>query len=125
MKHEFYDIAFRKKLYHSLEELQADADQWIAEYNSLRPHSGRFCYGKTPLQTLKDSIHLAQSKDLEKQYGGQVPLTRAPEEASSRSEVVSEGATAPQNNTSSEHESLLPRKKELESGEEIADNLTV
>lgn len=125
MKNEFYDIAFRKKLYHSLEELQADVDQWMFEYNELRPHSGRFCYGKTPLQTLKDSIHLAQSKDLEKQYGGLGPLTRAPEEASSRSEVVSEGAIAPQNKTDSVHESLLARKKELESGGKISDNLGV
>ena len=125
MKNEFYDIAFRKKLYHSLEELQADVDQWLFEYNELRPHSGRFCYGKTPLQTLKDSIHLAQSKDLEKQHKPQSPLIRAHEEASSRSEVVFEGATAPQNNTHSMHQSLLARKKEIESAENLSDNSPV
>lgn len=122
MKNEFYDIAFRKKLYSSLDELQADVDRWVLEYNELRPHSGRYCYGKTPLQTLKDSIHLAQSKNLEKQYSDQFLLTKAPEEASSQSEVVSAGATAQQSNVSSAHENLLARKEELESEVKISDN---
>ncbi len=122
MKNEFYDIAFRKKLYHSLEELQVDVDEWIHQYNELRPHSGRYCYGKTPLQTLKDSAHLAQSKDLGKQYATQSALIGAPEEGSSQSEVSSEGATAPQENLSCENESLMARKKELESREKISDN---
>lgn len=64
MKNEFYDTAFRKKLYHSLEELQADVDLWLKAYNEIRPHSGRFCYGKTPWQTFKDAAHLAKSKVL-------------------------------------------------------------
>src|SRR5690606_40431412 len=33
---EFYAVAFRKKLYQSLEELQADLDVWIKEYNEDR-----------------------------------------------------------------------------------------
>src|ERR1043165_7582689 len=48
---EFYRVAFRKKLYASLDELQADLDLWLAHYNEERPHSGRYCYGKTPMQT--------------------------------------------------------------------------
>ena len=63
MKNEFYDLAFRRKIYHSLEELQADVDEWINQYNELRPHSGRYCYGKTPLQTFKDSKHIAIEKN--------------------------------------------------------------
>jgi hypothetical protein len=47
---EFYRVAFRKKLYHSLEELQADLDAWLRAYNEERTHQGRWCYGKTPLQ---------------------------------------------------------------------------
>jgi transposase InsO family protein len=62
---EFYQVAFRKKLYESLEQLQTDLDQWIEHYNSERPHSGRYCYGKTPLQTFHDSIHLAKEKVLD------------------------------------------------------------
>jgi len=38
MKDEFYSIAFRKKIYHSLEELQRDVDEWLVVYNHQRPH---------------------------------------------------------------------------------------
>lgn len=62
MLNEFYRVAFRKKIYESVEELQADADRWLQEYNERRPHQGRWCYGKTPLQTFIDSIPLAKEK---------------------------------------------------------------
>ena len=65
MKNEFYDVAFRKKIYTSLAELQNDANQWLKEYNELRPHSGKFCYGKTPRQTFIESKPLAQEKMLD------------------------------------------------------------
>jgi transposase InsO family protein len=55
MKDEFYSIAFRKKIYSSIEALQADVDEWLKNYNELWPHSGKYCYGKTPMQTFKDS----------------------------------------------------------------------
>lgn len=61
---EFYRVAFRKKLYRSLEELQADLDAWLKEYNESRPHQGRCCYGKTPMQTFIDSLPLAKEKML-------------------------------------------------------------
>ena len=38
---EFYRVAFRKKIYHAIDELQADLDAWVAEYNHHRPHQGR------------------------------------------------------------------------------------
>ena len=66
MQDEFYSVAFRKKLYSSLDELQTDVDQWIAEYNESRPHSGRYCFGKTPMQTFRDSKHLADEKMLDR-----------------------------------------------------------
>jgi hypothetical protein len=50
MQDEFYSIAFRKKLYSSLEQLQADLDTWLEEYSQRRPHSGKYCFAKTPLQ---------------------------------------------------------------------------
>lgn len=59
---EFYRVAFRKKIYNSLEELQKDLDVWIKQYNEERPHSGKYCYGKTPMDTFKDSIILAKEK---------------------------------------------------------------
>jgi len=66
IQEEFYSTAFRKKLYRGLEELQADLDQWIGEYNRERAHSGKYCYGKTPLQAFLDSKHLAQAKMLDR-----------------------------------------------------------
>lgn len=67
MKNEFYDIAFRKKLYTSLEELQQDVDLWLVDYNEKRPHSGKYCYGKTPLQTFISSKSLSNDKQLDSQ----------------------------------------------------------
>jgi transposase InsO family protein len=64
MQDECYSLLFRKKLYQSLEELQTDVDEWVRKYNEERPHSGRYCYGKTPWQTFLDSKHLALEKDL-------------------------------------------------------------
>jgi transposase InsO family protein len=69
IQEEFYATAFRKKLYVSLEELQADLDAWLDEYNRTRPHSGKYCYGKTPLQTFLDSLSLAREKMLDASFG--------------------------------------------------------
>lgn len=44
---EFYRVAFRKKIYRTLEELQTDLDGWIEDYTKHRSHQGRWCYGKT------------------------------------------------------------------------------
>lgn len=52
----------------SLDELQADLDLWLACYSEERPHSGRYCYGKTPLQTWRDSKLLVEEKMLERQH---------------------------------------------------------
>jgi transposase InsO family protein len=45
---EFYRVAFRRKIYLTIAELQSDLDHWLREYNEVRPHQGRWCYGKTP-----------------------------------------------------------------------------
>jgi hypothetical protein len=62
LKEEFYDVAFRRKLYHTLDELQTDVDAWMVYYNTQRPHSGRYCFGKTPMQTFLDAKHIALDK---------------------------------------------------------------
>ena len=59
---EFYRVAFRKKIYRAIEELQADLDAWMTEYNERRSHQGRWCFGKTPMQTYLDAIPLAKEK---------------------------------------------------------------
>jgi transposase InsO family protein len=58
----FYRVAFRKRLYETIEALQADLDAWMAEYNEVRTHQGRWCFGKTPMQTFLDSAPLAREK---------------------------------------------------------------
>jgi hypothetical protein len=35
---EFYRVAFRKKIYRSIAELQEDLDAWIREYNHASQH---------------------------------------------------------------------------------------
>lgn len=40
---EFYQVAFRRKLYLTLEELQADLDIWLAHYNGERTHQNKMC----------------------------------------------------------------------------------
>lgn len=65
---EFYQIAFRKKIYKTLDELQVDLDAWLVRYNQQRPHSGRYCYGKTPMQTFEDSLPLAKEKMLNSKH---------------------------------------------------------
>jgi transposase InsO family protein len=59
---EFYRVAFRKKVYRSIDELQVDLDAWIRDYNEARPHQGRWCYGKTPMQTFLDAMPLTKEK---------------------------------------------------------------
>lgn len=62
IQEEFYAVAFRKKLYSNLMDLQHDLDEWIKYYNNERVHSGRYCYGKTPMQTFNESLNLARQK---------------------------------------------------------------
>jgi transposase InsO family protein len=59
---EFYRIAFRKKVYRGIAELQPDLDAWLREYNSERTHQGRWCYGKTPMRTFLDTLPVAREK---------------------------------------------------------------
>ncbi len=61
----FYAIAFRKKIYRSIGELQADLNKWMGSYNNERTHSGRYCFGKTPMQPFTNSLPLAKEKLLE------------------------------------------------------------
>jgi transposase InsO family protein len=64
MQDEFYAVVFRKKIFENLEQLQQELDNWMNFYNNERPHSGRYCYGKTPMQTFNESVILAKQKML-------------------------------------------------------------
>ena len=59
---EFYQVAFRRKIYQSIEELQYDLDDWMAYYNSARTHQGKMCCGRTPIQTLIDAKEVWDDK---------------------------------------------------------------
>lgn len=67
MQNEFYAIAFRKKIYTSIEQLQADLDVWMNHYNTERTHSGKYCFGKTPMQTFIEGIAVARRYDIQHQ----------------------------------------------------------
>jgi len=62
---EFYRIAFRKKIYQELEDLQHDLDEWFEMYNNERTHQGKRCEGKTPMQTFLDGLQLVDQKNLD------------------------------------------------------------
>jgi hypothetical protein len=63
---EFYASACRKKIYTTLEQLQTDLDAWVEQYNRERTHTGKYCFGRTPLQTFRETKHLAQAKQLDR-----------------------------------------------------------
>ena len=73
---EFYRVAFRKKIYGSIGELQSDLDDWVKNYNEERPHQGRWCFGKTPMQTFLDATPLAKEKMIAAEQTRQADPTR-------------------------------------------------
>lgn len=54
---EFYQVAFRRKLYLTLEDLQTDLDAFLVSYNTERTHQGR-----TPMQTFIAGKEVAKEK---------------------------------------------------------------
>jgi len=61
---EFYQVTLRKKIYQSVEQLQADLDEWLIKYNTERTHQGKICEGKTPMETLIDGKQIWKGKFL-------------------------------------------------------------
>ena len=49
---EFYQVAFRKRIYEDIDTLQADLDEWLHHYNTQRTHQGKMCCGRTPFDTM-------------------------------------------------------------------------
>uniref|UniRef100_UPI000ADE9334 integrase core domain-containing protein n=1 Tax=Mannheimia haemolytica TaxID=75985 RepID=UPI000ADE9334 len=60
---EFYQVAFRKKIYTDLTTLQADLDEWLMYYNHHRTHQGKMCCGRTPMATLLDGKRIWVEKE--------------------------------------------------------------
>lgn len=65
MQEEFYATAFRKKIFNTLEELQTDLDLYLQQYNNERTHTGKYCYGRTPMETFLETLSLAKEKMLD------------------------------------------------------------
>jgi transposase InsO family protein len=61
---EFYQVAFRKKIYSTIEELQTDLDAWLDTYNHQRTHQGKMCCGRTPMATFEDGKLICREKSL-------------------------------------------------------------
>lgn len=68
MLNEFYRIAFRKKIYATIGELQKDLDAWMIRYNEERSHQGRYCFGETPMQTFLGARAAARDKQIGDQF---------------------------------------------------------
>jgi len=66
IKDEFYSIAFRKKIYLTVEELQQDLDEWLDRYNNRRTHQGKRCQGRTPMATFNENLPMAREKMINK-----------------------------------------------------------
>lgn len=58
VQEEFYKVAFRKKLYGSIDEIQADLDEFMRWYNNERTNQGKYCQGRTPMETFMAGIDL-------------------------------------------------------------------
>ena len=48
----------------TFDELQVDLDLWVRDYNEQRPHQGRWCFGKTPMQTFLDAMPMTREKSI-------------------------------------------------------------
>jgi transposase InsO family protein len=62
LKEEFVSVAYRKKLYASVQELQEDLDGFVRFYNEERSHQGYRTQGRTPWQAFQDGV-LAMNQD--------------------------------------------------------------
>lgn len=115
MQDEFYAIAFRKKIYSSLEQLQQDIDQWLQFYNNERAHSGRYCFGKTPMQTFVDSKSLAQAKDVTNLFGQSINFKSSDKADTGSAEVqpVRNNLTGENNKAVDRYSTALPNKSFL------------
>jgi len=59
---EFYQITFRKNLYESIEQLQADLNVWLDHYNTERTHQGKMCCRRTPFETMIEGKQIWKEK---------------------------------------------------------------
>ena len=56
----------RHTLYPPVRKSGTTSDAWIESYNVERTHSGKYCFGKTPMQTFLDRKKLSDEKQLDR-----------------------------------------------------------
>ena len=61
---EFFRETFREKFYASVEELQADLDQWLHRYNYERPHRGYRNMGRRPIETIEAGKLVREQREM-------------------------------------------------------------
>ena len=49
------------------------------EYHEERGHGGKYCFGKTPMQTFPESKHLAEGKMVHLRHGAQLTQADRPQ----------------------------------------------
>jgi len=59
----FYEPLLHSQRFYNLQELESELQKWVNVYNSETPHQERYCFGKTPMETLLNSIHLAKNNE--------------------------------------------------------------
>lgn len=57
---EFWRVAFRKKVYRTLEEIQRDLDEYMNYFNNERTNQGKRCQGRTPMETFIAALPLCE-----------------------------------------------------------------
>ena len=62
---EWRDECLNMHVFTSLAEAWVRLSAFRQHYNTERPHQGRWCFGKTPIQTFLDSLSIAREKELQ------------------------------------------------------------
>jgi len=60
IQEEFYQTAFRRKIYKTLEEIQTDLDEYMVFYNWNRTNQGKNCKGQVPRDTFILNVDLCK-----------------------------------------------------------------
>ena len=91
---EFLRSAFRTKFYATVDELQADLDAWLIEYNTQRPHQGYRNMGRRPIDTINQ--YLAERKPVTATAtAGQNPSRSRKHSSAASSRVAANGSNQP------------------------------
>jgi transposase InsO family protein len=93
IKNEFYSVAFRKKLYTSLEEMQLDLDIFMKDYNFERTNQGKRCKGSTPYETFTKGVKLYQEMVYNEPTQKEEGQTKWPAASKNRVEMSQEIST--------------------------------